>query len=88
MVSVKAALLRFTILSLPDIHILHTHDHVVVFIEEGTIECDDIIGVAAMHNLELTHDASSHLLLGFDMNDLVNDNIFVSRVLAMTLGKA
>ena len=55
---------------LPNIHVLHAHDHVVVFVQEGTVECDDVIRMAPMHNLELTHDTSSQFLLGLNVYDL------------------
>lgn len=58
------------IYDLPNIHILHTHDHIVVVIQKGAIKCDNIIRVTSMHNLELSNDSSSHLLLGFHVYHL------------------
>ena len=62
----------------PNVHVLHTHYHVVMLVQEGTVEGDDIIGMAPMHNLELTHDSSSQFLFGFDVYDLGRVNIIVS----------
>lgn len=55
----------------PDIHILHAHDHVVVVVEECAVKGDDIVGVAAVHDLELANDALAHLSLRFNVYDLL-----------------
>jgi hypothetical protein len=55
---------------LPNIHVLHTHDHVVVITQEGAVEVDDKLRVAVVHDLEFPHNAAAHLLLGLDVDDL------------------
>ena len=49
-----------------------------MLVQEGTVEGDDIIGMAPMHNLELTHDSSSQFLFGFDVYDLGRAGVSVS----------
>lgn len=56
---------------LPDVHILHTHDNIVVWVEEGTVESHNVVRVTIVHDLKLAHDSSPHFLLCLDMNDLL-----------------
>lgn len=56
--------------SLPNIHVFHTHDHIVVIIQEGAIKGDNVVGMAAMHDLQFSNNALAHLALRFDVNDL------------------
>ena len=58
-------------LHIPDVHVFHAHYHVIVVIEEGTVESDDIIGMATMHDLKFAHNSLAHLLVGLDVDDLV-----------------
>lgn len=55
---------------LPDIRILHTHDNIVIVIEEGAIEGHNVLRVAAVHDLEFSNNTLAHLALRLDMDDL------------------
>lgn len=54
----------------PYIHVLHTHDDIVVMIQESAVKINNVVGVAPMHNLQLPNDSLAHFLLCFDMDDL------------------
>jgi hypothetical protein len=41
-----------------------------MIVEECAVKCHDVVGVTAVHNLELTHDSFPHLLLRLDVYDL------------------
>lgn len=54
----------------PNIHILHTHYDVVMFVEKSSVEGDNVVGMAAMHDLEFSYDSFSQLLLRLDVYNL------------------
>lgn len=54
----------------PDIHVLHAHDNIVVVVQEGAIEIDNVFRVTAVHDLELAHDSLPHLPLCLNVNHL------------------
>jgi len=56
----------------PNIHILHAHDHVVVFVEEGAVEGDDVVGMTPVHDLQFANYAPAHFLFRLDMDNLVS----------------
>jgi hypothetical protein len=56
--------------SIPDVHILHAHDDIVVIAQERAVEVHNIVRVALMHNVKLAHNAAPDFLLGLDMYDL------------------
>lgn len=56
--------------SLPNVHVLHAHDHIIVIVQEGTVEGDNVLGMAAVHDLKFSNDSFAHFPLGFDMDDL------------------
>lgn len=62
--------MRTLLAILPNIRILHTHDDIVIGIQKGAIEGDDVLGMAAVHDLELSNDTLAHLALRLDMDDL------------------
>lgn len=57
--------------ALPDIHVLHTHDNVVVIAQECTIEVDDEFRIAVVHDLEFADNPTAHLFLGLDVDNLL-----------------
>ena len=59
--------------NIPNIHVLHAHDHIVVLVKEGAIEGDNVFGMAAVHDLKLANDTLAHLLLGLNMDNLPID---------------
>ena len=59
----------------PNVHILHTHDDIVVIAQEGSVEVDNIFGIAIVHNLKFTNDTAPHFFLGFDVDHLVKRGI-------------
>lgn len=56
--------------NLPNVHVLHAHDDIVVLIQECSVKVNDVFGIAAVHDLELAHDSLPHFLLGFHMDNL------------------
>lgn len=61
---------HFQLKILPNICILHTHDDIVIAIQKGAVEGDNVLGVAAVHDLEFSNDTLAHFPLRLDMNDL------------------
>lgn len=61
---------RFWKRNLPNVHVLHTHDHVVVGIEEGTVKGDNVFAMAVVHDLEFSHNTLAHFSLGFHVDNL------------------
>lgn len=57
--------------SIPNIHILHAHDDIVIVVEECTVKGHDVIRVTSMHDLQFSHDSLPHFLLSFDVYDLM-----------------
>lgn len=55
---------------LPNVHILHAHDDIVVVIQKGTVECDNVVGVTAVHDLKLANYTLAHFPLGLNVDDL------------------
>ena len=55
---------------LPNIHVFHAHYHVIVGVQECSVERHDIVGMAAVHDLKLPDDSFPHLRLGFNVYDL------------------
>ena len=49
---------------------LHAHNHIVMLVKEGAVECDNVLRMAAVHDLKLANDTFAHLLLGFNMDNL------------------
>lgn len=57
-------------LVLPNIRILHTHNDIIIAVQKCAVEGHNVLGVAAVHDLELSNDALPHLALCLDVNDL------------------
>lgn len=57
---------------IPNIHILHTHDNIIVVAEESSIEVYDVLRIAIVHDLQLPNNPTAHLLFGFDVNNLAS----------------
>jgi hypothetical protein len=57
---------------IPNVHILHAHDNVVVVVEESAVKVDDKLGMAAVHNLQLSDNALADFAVRLDVNDLEN----------------
>lgn len=55
---------------IPDIHVFHTHDNVVVVVKEGTVEVDNKLGVASVHDLQLSYNALAYVAIRLDVNNL------------------
>lgn len=55
---------------LPDVHVFHAHYYVFCFILKGTVESNDVLGIAIMHDAQLAYNPLTNLVLGLDMNDL------------------
>ena len=55
---------------LPAIHVLHTHDDILRFVHEGSIEGYDIWRTAIGHDLQLSYDLFTNLFLCLNVDDL------------------
>lgn len=54
----------------PNVRILHAHDNIVIVIQESTVEVDNVFGMTAMHNLQLSNDSLSNFTLRLDVDHL------------------
>jgi hypothetical protein len=61
--------------SIPNIHILHTHDNIVVITQESSIEVHDKLRVGIVHDLQFPDNPTAHLFLGLNMDDLGKDQL-------------
>jgi len=61
--------------SIPNIHILHTHDNIVVITQESSIEVHDKLRVGIVHDLQFPDNPTAHLFLGLDMDNLVERSV-------------
>jgi hypothetical protein len=57
---------------IPNVHIFHAHNNVVVVVEESAVKVDDKLGMAAVHNLQLSDNALADFAIRLDVNDLEN----------------
>jgi hypothetical protein len=56
--------------NLPNIHIFHAHNDIVVFVEKRTVKGDNIVGMATVHDLQFADYTLAHLFLGLDVDNL------------------
>lgn len=54
----------------PYIHVFHTHYDIARVVLEGTVECNNPVVVAVMHDAQLSYYPFPHLVLCLDMYDL------------------
>ena len=54
----------------PYVCIFHAHNDVVVVVEEGAVEVNDVLRMTTVHNLKLSNNSLAHFSLGLNVNDL------------------
>lgn len=57
-------------MNLPNIHVLHTHNNIVVLAQECTVKVHDVVGITFVHDVQLADNPASGLLLCFHMYNL------------------
>ena len=63
------------LLLLPDIpyvHVLHAHDDIAGLVLESTVESDNVLRVAVVHDAQLAYDSLAYFVLRFDVYDLAD----------------
>ena len=54
----------------PNVHVFHAHNHIIILVQKRAVKCHNVVGMAAVHNLQLSHDPFAHLSFRLDVYDL------------------